>query len=170
MQLTAKVAPLTDSVVDSVQALITQVSLACYAASPWADCCRVGQTLKLVITLIAPLISSPGFDGYCPVSLTVHSVWGQGDPAHMAVYDTQRFLFANEQYKKQFLADPKAYAPVIGGFDVVSYVAYGKWEVGQRRYGCRYRDRTYIFAGQTTMTEFSENPAKYDEWIKLSEE
>jgi YHS domain-containing protein len=170
MQPPENVAPLTDSVVDSVQALVTQVSLACHAASPWADCCRVGQSLKLVITLMAPLVSSPGLDGYCPVSLTVQSVWRQGDPAHMAVYDAQRFHFANERYKQQFLADPKAYAPVIGGFDVVSYVAYGKWEVGQRRYGFRYRDRTYLFAGETTRNEFMRDPAKYDEWIKLSEE
>jgi len=54
--------------------------------------------------------------GYDPVAYFEAKAPTRGDAAHRVVYRGSTFLFASEQNRRKFAADPEHYAPQFGGF------------------------------------------------------
>ena len=99
--------------------------------------------------------------GYCPVSILEMRKWVKGDPAYRVVYDGHAYLFANEQGKKMFEANPAKYVPALGGDCVVALVKMGKRVPGDIRYSAVHDGRLFLFAGADAKKMFLADPATY---------
>lgn len=100
-------------------------------------------------------------DGYCPVSILQMKKWVKGNPAHKSVYDGKTYLFANEQGKRMFDADPAKYVPALGGDCVVALVKMGKRAPGNLRHAAFHDNRLFLFSSQDAQKMFLAQPAAY---------
>ncbi len=64
--------------------------------------------------------STVGLQGYDPVGYFADGKPEKGNGNHIASYDGVNYLFASDEHKKQFEANPEKYAPQYGG-----WCAYG---------------------------------------------
>lgn len=109
-----------------------------------------------------PANSPPvAFDGCCPVTLKMQNKWEQGSTQFGAVHRGRTYLFASEQQRQQFLADPDAYSPVFAGYDPVLLLDKQQSVPGTRRYGFRYGNAFYLFSSPDTMARFKASPQVY---------
>jgi len=100
-------------------------------------------------------------DGYCPVSILEMKKWVKGNPAHESVYDGKTYLFANEQGKRMFDADPVKYVPALGGDCVVALVKMGKRVPGNLRLAAFHDGRLFLFSNEDAQKMFLAQPAAY---------
>jgi len=56
---------------------------------------------------------------------------------------------------------PWPLAPVLSGYDVVSYLEQGHLVPGKRRHGVFYQGRIYLFANEQTLRKFELQPERY---------
>ncbi|MCG8585206.1 MAG: thioredoxin family protein [Pirellulales bacterium] len=110
-----------------------------------------------------------GMDAFCPVTLNRDKKWVPGDRRWGVEHQGVVYLFTNEENKKKFLADPNYYAPVLAGHDPVLMTEQRKMEQGRREHGVFYRDRVYMFSGESTLEKFSANPARYAAMVAVLE-
>ena len=80
-----------------------------------------------------------GFDGYCPVTLMFANKWVQGKVEIGMEHRGRLYLFASEQQREQFAANPDAFAPVFSGLDPVLMLDQNQAVNGSRKYGFKYR-------------------------------
>ena len=64
--------------------------------------------------------STPGLSGYDPVAYFTQGKPMKGSGYHVAEHQEVTYVFANQEHKEQFLANPEKYVPAYGG-----YCAYG---------------------------------------------
>ncbi len=64
--------------------------------------------------------STPGLSGYDPVAYFADGKPMKGSGFHESVFQGVTYVFASEDHKKQFQANPERYVPAYGG-----YCAYG---------------------------------------------
>ena len=118
----------------------------------------------------APQVSSPqrahqqaplALEGYCPVSIVAMKKWVKGDPAYQVAYDGRSYLFANEQGKTMFQADPAKYVPALGGDCAVALVKMGKRVPGNIRHASFHDGRLFLFWSADGHRMFQAEPAAY---------
>ncbi|MHB1037777.1 MAG: thioredoxin family protein [Pirellulales bacterium] len=109
-----------------------------------------------------------GLDGYCPVQLAAQMQleasrqrWVMGDRRWGVIHRGRTYLFSGPEEQKAFLANPDRYSPVMSGNDPVFALDYGQTVAGQRKWGVFYAGRVYLFANETSLKRFSENPKRY---------
>ena len=100
-------------------------------------------------------------EGYCPVSILEMRKWVKGDPAYRVVYDGRTYLFANEQGKKMFEANPAKYVPALGGDCVVALVKMGKRVPGNIRHASIHDGRLFLFSNADALKMFQAEPPTY---------
>lgn len=74
----------------------------------------------MTTTLNANEHSTTGINGYDPVAYFTSGKPVRGSGHHAAVYDGVTYLFASDENRKAFEAEPQRYVPNYGG-----YCAYG---------------------------------------------
>jgi protein disulfide-isomerase len=103
-------------------------------------------------------------EGFCSVTIVEKDQWQPGERKFGVIHMGQTFLFTSEEAQRKFLAEPFRFAPVLSGMDVVHYFD-GKAEVaGKRELSCKWRDRVYLFADQSTFDRFYAN---YDHYAQV---
>ncbi|NQT11965.1 MAG: hypothetical protein HQ582_04395 [Planctomycetes bacterium] len=99
--------------------------------------------------------------GHCPVSILEMRKWVKGDPTYRVAYDGHAYLFANEQGKKMFEANPAKYVPALGGDCVVALVKMGKRVPGDIRHTSVHDGRLFLFSNADAKKTFLAEPATY---------
>jgi thiol-disulfide isomerase/thioredoxin/YHS domain-containing protein len=114
-----------------------------------------------------PQISIPpgnpplGLDGYCPVCLVEKQKWILGNRLWGVIHRGRTYLFDSPEDRAKFFADPDRYAPVMSGQDVVYALESGRLVPGYRRHGVYFGNRVYLFADESSLQKFSQNPHHY---------
>jgi YHS domain-containing protein len=100
-------------------------------------------------------------DGYCAVTLAEGERWSKGDVMWGVRHRGRTYLFASEQQKQRFMADPDRYSPILSGYDPTRYIDSGEVVPGQRRHGMWFRGKIYLFADEDSLQRFSLRPEYY---------
>jgi YHS domain-containing protein/thiol-disulfide isomerase/thioredoxin len=101
------------------------------------------------------------FDGCCPVTLKLLNKWEQGSTQFGAIHRGRTYLFASEEQRKQFLANPDSFSPVFAGYDPVLLLDRQQSVAGSRKFGFRYGDAFYLFSNAETKDRFEASPQTY---------
>ena len=101
------------------------------------------------------------FEGYCPVTLKQNRKWVKGNAQFGANHRGRTYLFAGEQQRQQFLANPDTFSPVFSGKDAVKLLEENLVVEGSRKYGYEYRGSFYLFGSKETMDRFASRPDHY---------
>ncbi len=64
--------------------------------------------------------STPGISGYDPVAYFTEGKATKGSGYHVAEHEGITYVFANQEHRDMFMANPEKYVPAYGG-----YCAYG---------------------------------------------
>jgi YHS domain-containing protein len=99
------------------------------------------------------------FDGCCPVTLL--NKWEQGSTQFGAIHRGRTYLFASDEQRKQFLANPDSFSPVFAGYDPVLLLDRQQSVAGSRKFGFRYGDAFYLFSSAETKARFEASPQTY---------
>ena len=112
-----------------------------------------------------PVKYVPVLGGDCVISLVKMHKRVPGNIRHTAIHDGRLFLLANEQAKKMFTADPKAYADAdlaYVGKCVVCRVGMKQDMPGKAEFTVSRKGLRYLFASAEQRDEFLANPKKYE--------
>jgi YHS domain-containing protein len=101
------------------------------------------------------------FDGCCPVTLKLLNKWEQGSTQFGAIHRGRTYLFASDEQRKQFLANPDSFSPVFAGYDPVLLLDRQQSVAGSRKFGFRYGDAFYLFSSAETKARFEASPQTY---------
>jgi YHS domain-containing protein len=107
----------------------------------------------------------PVLGGDCVISLVKMHKRVPGNIRHATIHDGRLFLFANEQAKKMFTADPKTYADAdlaYGGKCVVCRVGMKQDVPGKAEFTIVHKGLRYLFASAEQRDEFRASPKKYE--------
>ncbi len=112
--------------------------------------------------------------GKCPVTLIQEGHWAEGNADWGCVHRGRLYLFATEQHRSTFLADPDTYSPLLAGHDPVIYEQSAKLVPGNEAHGVFMGEapnlRVVLFSSQESRKLFEENPRKYIETIRVAME
>jgi YHS domain-containing protein len=100
-------------------------------------------------------------DGFCPVELSLHGRWVQGDPRWTVVYKGFIYRLSGNVQRQEFIANPEKFTPANGGFDPVVSVTQRRNVPGQVNFCATYKGRIYMFSGAATQDYFRNNPEPY---------
>jgi YHS domain-containing protein len=100
-------------------------------------------------------------DGYCPVELNEHEQWVAGDSRFKTTYRGKTYLFSSAAQRDRFQADPKRYAPVYSGNDLVLAAEGRENSPGRTEHSAIYQGRVYLFASPATYARFKQHPERY---------
>jgi len=100
-------------------------------------------------------------DGFCPVELSLHGRWVQGDPRWTVVYKGFSYRLSGNVQRQEFLANPEKYIPANDGFDPVVSVAQKRNVPGHVNFCAAYKGRIYMFSNAATQEYFRNNPEPY---------
>jgi YHS domain-containing protein len=100
-------------------------------------------------------------DGFCPVELSRHGCWVQGDPRWTVVYKGFSYRLSGNVQRQEFLANPEKFIPANGGFDPVVSVTQRRNVPGQVIFCAAYKGRIYMFSSAATQEYFRNNPEPY---------
>lgn len=112
-----------------------------------------------------PVKYAPVLGGDCVISLVKMHQRVPGSVRHATIHDGRLFLFANEQAKKMFTADPKAYADAdlaYGGKCIVCQVDMKQDVPGKPEFTVIHKGFRYLFASAKQREAFLANPKKYE--------
>lgn len=115
---------------------------------------------------LAPGNPPLGLEGYCPVELVEKRRWHLGTHPWGVIHRGRTYMCAGPEEQKKFLANPDFYAPVISGDDVVLSLDRGQSVPGRREHGVFYRGRIYLFAEETSLNAFRQDPGRYAEILQ----
>lgn len=104
---------------------------------------------------------SVGVDGFCPVELSLHGRWVQGDPRWTVVYKGFIYRLSGNAQRQEFLANPEKFIPANGGFDPVISVTQRRNVPGQVNFCAAYKGRIYMFSSAATQQYFHNDPEAY---------
>lgn len=106
-------------------------------------------------------VSRVGLDGYDSVVLQKSQIWRRGDERFQAKFEGCVYSFLDANNRDEFNANPKKFAPVLSGNDVVLAMD-GKLVAGSRRHGLWLGDRIYLFVDEDNLNQFASSPHRYD--------
>ncbi len=111
-----------------------------------------------------------GLDGYCPVTLVQKQAWKKGDSRFGVVHRGRTYLFAGQEEKDTFFANPDEFSPALSGIDPVEFSETGEVMDGQREHGVVYQNRVYLFATEKNLETFWQEPERYASRIQQAME
>ncbi len=115
----------------------------------------------------------PVLRGDCVVSLVKMGKRAPGHVRHRAFHQGRLFLFANEQAKKMFVADPGTFADAdlaLGGQCPVCLIEMNEKVQGKPELTVHYKGLRYFFPSVKQQGMFLANPRKYKQDIVGKEE
>ena len=71
------------------------------------------------------------------------------------------YLFASEECRREFLANPDAYSPALSGLDPVVFLEQNQSVPGTSKHGLEYRGQFYLFSNEQTMNRFRQRADLY---------
>jgi YHS domain-containing protein/thiol-disulfide isomerase/thioredoxin len=138
------------------------------AAAPATQFAAAAATATVAAPVVRPTqaplpAGSPpvAFDGCCPVTLKLMNKWEQGSTQFGAIHRGRTYLFAGDEQRKQFLANPDSFSPVFAGYDPVLLLDRQQSVAGSRKFGFRYGDAFYLFSCAETKARFEASPQTY---------
>jgi len=102
-----------------------------------------------------------GLKGYCPVALRERRQLVDAVPVYSSVYQNRRYYFSSAEAQSHFDREPRKYAPVAGGIDVVAKVNSDQTVEGTLDFAVWYKDRLFLFSSPESVEAFSLNPLPY---------
>ena len=106
-------------------------------------------------------VPSVALDGFCPVELSLHGRWLQGDPRWTVVYKGFIYRLSGNAQRQEFLVNPDKFIPANGGFDPVVSIAEKRNVHGRIDYCAAYKGRIYMFNSAASQDCFKKNPEMY---------
>lgn len=107
-----------------------------------------------------------GFDAVCLVSLLDDRKLAAAKPAITSTVRGVTIGFASAEHKQKFDANPMHYWPMMDGVCLVTYGDGAKVSTGKAEFGLHYKDRVWLFSGETEQQKFIDNP---DHYIRMVE-
>lgn len=101
------------------------------------------------------------FEGYCPVELTLHSMWVRGDYNNRLWFEGRLYFFAGKAQMEEFNRNPERYVPAFNGNDPVAWEESKKVVRGSRAYGAWANGRVFLFSSEENLVKFEEKPWLY---------
>ncbi len=135
--------------------------MAAAASGPNLSASRAIEAQKPIEAVKPPVRPPFGLDGFCPVQLVEKSRWQPGKKAWGAIHRGRTYLFAGEEERRRFLANPDRYAPISSGDDVVLLLEQGRSVSGYREHGVQFEGHVYLFTAEDTLNKFRSNPHYY---------
>lgn len=99
--------------------------------------------------------------GYCPVTLIRERKLVAGRDDLSAQHDGQRFRFASEAQRAEFLRHPGVFTPANGGRCPVSQVDRGEFSAGDPKWGIVYAGHLFLFRDAAIRDRFAKDPERY---------
>jgi YHS domain-containing protein len=100
-------------------------------------------------------------DGFCPVELSLHNRWTQGDPRWSVTHKGITYHLSGNNQRQEFLSNPEKYKLVNNGIDLVILATENRNVAGQINYCAAYKGRIYMFSSAKTQEYFQKNPELY---------
>ncbi|MBR0191722.1 MAG: thioredoxin family protein [Thermoguttaceae bacterium] len=110
--------------------------------------------------------TKPVLEGFSPVALVDENRWVPGNENLTADFESAQYCFASEGEKEKFLQNPRYYALVSGGCDVVILAESSRKVEGDRRFGVRYEEQNFVFSSAENLEKFRANPDFYTTKIR----
>jgi len=110
---------------------------------------------------IAERAELKGLKGFCPVTLRDDRDLADARPQFKAVFQSKVYNFATEEARDKFEKNPKAYAPIAGGNDIVANKLESSDIEGSLEHAVWFRDRLYLFSSAKTKATFEATPSKF---------
>jgi YHS domain-containing protein len=102
-----------------------------------------------------------GLKGICPVVLKDNRKLVDAQPGIKSEFNGKTYTFSSIEAKKTFDENPRKYAPVGGGNDVVKQTSGEAGVAGTLEHAAWYRGRLYLFSTADSRHEFVEAPSKF---------
>jgi YHS domain-containing protein len=102
-----------------------------------------------------------GFKGFCPVVLRDSRDLIDARPQFKETYLGKVYNFSSEEAREKFTKNPKQYAPISGGRDIVALKDESQDVEGKLDYAAWFKDRLYLFNSAKTKDKFELQPSKY---------
>lgn len=134
----------------SVTAMVLVISLGMF----FAGCSDTGDPESFVPATVDSAAANDGYD------VTAYFVLGRavkGVPQLSLVWNGATYLFASEEARELFTADPAKYIPAFGSHCPVS-LAKGKQIDGKPNAFRVYEEKLYLFTGEEAAREFDLDP------------
>jgi len=103
----------------------------------------------------------PLLEGFSPVALVDENKWVRGNETLTAEFENAQYCFVSEAEKEKFLQNPRFYALVSSGCDVVALTDNAQKVEGNRRFGVRFEDLNFVFSSAENLQKFRSNPEFY---------
>ena len=142
---------------------------ACHVAKSDVPTVPVTQAMEQTAVTAAPAPTAgpdaagavPAFGHCCLVSLREHRAIVKGVPQYSVEYRGSRLVFASDELRRKFLADPSHFWPVLDGHCAVNLVDEERAAIGAPEFGAIYRNRVWFFDSASAMREFVDEPSDY---------
>ncbi|HEY2250957.1 MAG TPA: hypothetical protein VGH74_07835 [Planctomycetaceae bacterium] len=102
-----------------------------------------------------------GLKGICPVVLKDNRRLIDAQPGIKSEFHGKTYTFSSMNAKMAFDENPRKYAPVDGGNDVVKQTSGEAGVAGTIEHAAWYRGRLYLFSTADSRHEFVETPSKF---------
>jgi YHS domain-containing protein len=102
-----------------------------------------------------------GFKGFCPVALRDQRELINSKSKFKAIFESRIYYFSTSEARDKFENDPKHYAPVHGGKDLVMLRDDEKKVQGSLDHAVWFRDRLYLFSSSDSIKTFIKTKKKY---------
>jgi YHS domain-containing protein len=102
-----------------------------------------------------------GLKGICPVALKDSRRLLDAQPGIKSEFHGKTYTFSSSEAKQAFDENPRKYAPVGGGNDVVRQTSGETNVEGTLEHAAWYRGRLYLFSTADSRHEFVETPSKF---------
>lgn len=112
------------------------------------------------LKLIAERGELRGLKGFCPVALRDDRDLKNALPEHHSTFQGRTYYFSTADAKTAFDENPKHYAPISGGQDVVLLKEKVTKE-GSLDHAVWFKDRLYLFTSQKTLEQFVATPKEF---------
>lgn len=112
------------------------------------------------LKLIAERGELRGLKGFCPVALRDDRDLKNALPEHHTTFQGRTYYFSTADAKTAFEENPKHYAPISGGQDVVLLNEKVTKE-GSLDHAVWFKDRLYLFTSQKTLEQFVATPKEF---------
>ena len=112
------------------------------------------------LKLIAERGELRGLKGFCPVALRDDRDLKNALPEHHSTFQGRTYYFSTADAKTAFDENPKHYAPISGGQDVVLLNEKATKE-GSLDHAVWFKGRLYLFTSQKTLEQFVATPKEF---------
>lgn len=100
-------------------------------------------------------------DGFCVVTLRDQQEWKRGSEVYQHTFDGQLYWFVGRREQAIFAANPRRYAPALGGDCVVTYAEKGVRVPGRPQHGILHDHRLYFFSSSDALEKFRSQPETF---------